>query len=263
MFVPTATRITSRQHAVVQRCRRIARRAEPGIVLLDGDHLVSEALDAAVRLELLLTDGRSRELAARAQASGAAVYECSGSVLEAASPVQTPSGVVALARWRAVPVDDALQGAEALVLGLCDVQDPGNVGSAIRSADALGATGVLVLDGAAHPGGWKALRGSMGSTFRLPVGAGTLDEATRAARKRGLQTAAAVAAHGIPPQEADLRAPTLLLLGNEGAGLSDSAIAQAAIRITIPMRGRVNSLNVAATAALLLYEARRQRMQSP
>ena len=177
MFVPSATRITSRQHAIVQRCRRIARRAEPDVVLLDGEHLVGEALDAAVRLELLLTDGRASALATRAQASGAVVYECSGSVLEAASPVRTPSGVVALAKWRPASVDDALQGAEALVLALCDVQDPGNVGSAIRSADALGATGVLVLDGTAHPGGWKALRGSMGSVFRLPVGLGTLDEA--------------------------------------------------------------------------------------
>ena len=262
MFVPSATRITTRQHAIVQRCRRIARRAEPDVVLLDGDHLVAEALDAAVRLELLLTDGRAGALAARAQASGAVVYECSGSVLEAASPVRTPSGVVALAKWRPASVDEALQGAEALVLALCDVQDPGNVGSAIRSADALGATGVLVLDGTAHPAGWKALRGSMGSVFRLPIGVGTLDEATRAARRRGLQIAATVAAHGTPADKADLRSPTILLLGNEGAGLSDAAVSHATARVTIPMRGRVNSLNVAATAALLLYEARRQRTQS-
>ena len=262
MFVPTATRITSRQHAVVQRCRRIARRAEPDVVLLDGEHLVTEALDAAVRLELLLTDGRAGALAARAQASGAVVYECSGSVLEAASPVRTTSGVVALAKWRPASVEDALQGAEALVLALCDVQDPGNVGSAIRSADALGATGVLVLDGTAHPGGWKTLRGSMGSVFRLPIGVGTLDEATRAAKRRGLQIAATVAAHGTPADKVDLRSPTILLLGNEGAGLSDAAVSHATMRVTIPMRGRVNSLNVAATAALLLYESRRQRTQS-
>jgi len=261
VFVPSATRITSRQHAVVQRCRRIARRAEPDVVLLDGEHLVSEALDAAVRLELVLTDGRAAALVTRAHGSGALVYECTGSVLEAASPVRTPSGVIAIAKWRPVPVDDALQGAEALVLGLVDVQDPGNVGSAIRSADALGATGVLVLDGSAHPGGWKALRGSMGSVFRLPVGTGTLDEAARAARRRGLQIAATVASHGTPAHQADLRSPSILLLGNEGAGLSDAAVSMAAARVTIPMRGRVNSLNVAATAALLLYEARRQRTQ--
>jgi TrmH family RNA methyltransferase len=261
VFVPSATRITSRQHAIVQRCRRIARRAEPDVVLLDGEHLIAEALDAAVRLELLLTDGRADALVSRAQGSGAAIYECSSSVLEAASPVRTPSGLVALARWRAVSIEDALQGAEALVLALCGVQDPGNVGSAIRSADALGATGVLVLDGSAHPGGWKALRGSMGSVFRVPVGVGTLDEAARAAKRRGLQIAASVAAHGIPADMADLRSPSIVLLGNEGAGLSDAAVSHATLRVTIPMRGRINSLNVAATAALLLYEARRQRTQ--
>ena len=102
----------------------------------------------------------------------------------------------------------------------------------------------------------------MGSVFRLPIGVGTLDEATRAAKRRGLQVAASVAAHGTAADKTDLRSPTILLLGNEGAGLSDAAVSQATTRVTIPMRGRVNSLNVAATAALLLYESRRQRTQS-
>jgi TrmH family RNA methyltransferase len=90
---------------------------------------------------------------------------------------------------------------------------------------------------------------------------GTLDEAARAAKRRGLQIAASVAAHGIPADMADLRSPSIVLLGNEGAGLSDAAVSHATLRVTIPMRGRINSLNVAATAALLLYEARRQRTQ--
>jgi len=259
MPVSASARITSRQHAVVQRCRRLARRAEADVVLLDGEHLVGEALDAAVRLELLLTDGRAATLASRARASGAVVYECSGSVLEAASPVRTPTGVVAIAKWRPGSLDVALTGAEAFVLGLCSVQDPGNVGSAIRAADALGATGIVALDGCAHPGGWKALRGAMGSTFRLPVGLGSTEEAVANAKRRGLRVAATVAAHGTPAHTADLRLPMLVLLGSEGAGLIDSAVAQSDIRLTIPMRARVNSLNVAATAALLLYEARRQR----
>jgi TrmH family RNA methyltransferase len=228
-------------------------------VLLDGEHVIADALDAAVRFEVLLTDSRLESLASRARASGAVVYECSGGVLEAASPVRTPTGVVAIAKWRPGSLDVALTGAEALVLGLCGVQDPGNVGSAIRAAEALGATGVLALDGTAHPGGWKALRGAMGSTFRLPIALGTVDEAVAAAKRKGLRVAATVAAHGTPAHTADLRRPSLLLLGSEGAGLSDTIVGNSDLLLTIPMRARVNSLNVAATAALLLYEARRQR----
>ena len=228
-------------------------------MLLDGEHVVADALDAAVRLEVLLTDGRASTLAGRARASGAVVYECSSGVLEAASPVRTPTGVVAIAKWRPGSLDVALTGAEALVLGLCGVQDPGNMGSAIRAAEALGATGVLALDGSAHPGGWRALRGAMGSTFRMPIALGSVDEAVSVARRRGLRVTATVAAHGTPAHLADLCAPALLLLGSEGTGLADATVAMSDSRITIPMRARVNSLNVAATAALLLYEARRQR----
>jgi TrmH family RNA methyltransferase len=130
------------------------------------------------------------------------------------------------------------------------------VGAAIRSADALGATGVLALDGTAHPGGWKALRGAMGSTFRIPVGTGRLDEAVSLARRHRIRVAATVAAGGVPLDDAPLAAPLLLLLGNEGAGLPAAAVAAADLRLTIPMRPGVNSLNVGIAAAVLLWSLR-------
>jgi TrmH family RNA methyltransferase len=252
-------RITSRQHDVVKRFREAAQRESKDFLLLDGEHLLSEALRASVPIDMVMTDETHHALAGRARSAGAAVYDASAAVIEAASPVRTPSGIVALARWQPTTLFEVLRGSDGFVVALCDVQDPGNVGSVIRSADALGATGVLALDATAHPAGWKALRGAMGSTFRIPVGVGSLPEALTVARGASWQVLATVAHAGQPANKVDLRKPSLLLLGSEGSGLEPDVVQQATTRISIPMRDGVNSLNVAATAALLLYEARRQR----
>lgn len=234
------------------------RRKESG-ALIDGEHLVGEALDAGVPIGVLLTDGRASRLADRAQKAGAAVYVGTPAVLDAASPVRTASGVVAIATWQPADLREALARAPALVIGLVDVQDPGNVGGAIRSADALGATGVAILDRTADPGGWRALRGAMGSTFHLPVARGSTAEVLQEASRARIAVAATVAVDGAPVESADLRRPTLVLIGNEGAGLPADVVANADLRLTVPMRDGVDSLNVAVTAALILYEARRQR----
>jgi TrmH family RNA methyltransferase len=145
------------------------------------------------------------------------------------------------------------------VVGLVDVQDPGNVGAVIRVADALGATGVGVTERSADPGGWKALRGSMGSAFRLPVARLDLATLLAEAGRAKAQVAAAVARGGTEPALAWLSRPTLLLLGHEGAGLPDDVLRKADLRVTLPMRAGVDSLNVSVAAALVVDEARRQR----
>lgn len=231
-------------------------------MLLDGDHLVAEALQAGVPLDALITDGRRSSLVARALEQGVAVYEGTSAVLEAASPVRTPSGVVAIAAWSPAPIETALGSEDPLAVALLDVQDPGNVGSVIRAADAFGATGVVALDKTADPAGWKALRGGMGSTFRVPVSRATLADALALARRRGVRIAAAVIADGDPIERVDWRRPSLLMLGNEGAGLPRTASAGADVQVTIPIRAGVTSLNVAATAAVILFEARRQRQKA-
>jgi len=228
-------------------------------VLLDGEHLLSEALAANIFIELVLTDGRAGTIAGRARAAGASVYEGSTNVLEAASPVRTPSGVVAIAKWQLAPMTDVVGARHACGLGLVGVQDPGNVGSAIRAADALGATGVLALDGTASPRGWKTLRGAMGSSFRVPIGGGSTRDAIALAHRKDQTVVAAVASGGTSIERADLTSPLLLLVGNEGAGLAPDVVALADQRVTVPMRPGVESLNVAVTAALILFEIRRQR----
>ena len=262
--MPNEPRITSRQHPVVQRFRRLAaRRRDDHGLLLDGEHLVGEALDAGVAIDLLLSDGRTPDLAARSRASGATVYLASAAVLEAASPVRSPTGTVAIASWMPAPVRDLFARSPALVIGLLDVQDPGNAGSVVRSADALGATGVAMLDRTADPAGWRALRGAMGSTFRLPVARASTPELFTEARRANVRVAATVAVDGHPVETCDLTSPIVVLLGNEGAGLPPDILRQADMRVTIPMRSGVDSLNVAVTAALILYETRRQRGVEP
>lgn len=258
-------RLTRRQDAVVDRFRRAARRAPAEqCVLLDGEHLVRDAVAAGIPLDIVMaTHERWNELGdllstIHAQPTPPELYEAAPAVLDAASPVKTPSGIAALARWHPATLEQTLGGQRPLVLGAVDVQDPGNFGAIVRSADALGATGVLAAGASADPAGWKALRGAMGSAFRIPVSKAAIEDALAAAKSSGLRIYAA-AMDGAPLDRCDLTGPTLLLLGSEGLGLPPAALGAADDRIAIPMRPGVNSLNVAVSAALLLYEARRQR----
>ena len=258
-----ARRISSRQHPLVRRCRDAAGRRLDGTVLLDGEHLVTEALDVGLPVEAVLTDGRPRPLLSRLAARGVAHYIAGEGVLAAASPVRTPSGVVALASWTPGPLSAVVSGREALVIGMVGVQDPGNVGGIIRSAYALGATGVLALDGTADPSGWKVLRGAMGSTFRLQVACGTVGELVALAGTGRIPLVAAVAHGGSPPDQLPLTRPMVLLLGSEGQGLPPALVDHAVRQVHVPLERGAESLNVGATAAILLWEIRRRAVSRP
>lgn len=224
---------------------------------------MAEALTAGVRLTSLVTDGSHADLATRAAAAGATVYEAAVATVASASPVRRSSGVVAVGRWQTAPVQEVFAPAPALAVALVDVQDPGNVGSVIRSADAMGATGVVAVGNTAAPGAWKTLRGSMGSAFRLPVSRSELGALTRTAHSVGCRIVATSSRDGLRPDAIDWTGPVLLLLGREGSGLPDQALDEADLRVSIPMRKGVDSLNVAVATALLLAEARQGRDPSP
>ena len=148
-----------------------------------------------------------------------------------------------------------------LIVVAVDVQDPGNVGAIVRVAEAAGATGIVAAGVSANPFSWKALRGSMGSALRLPIVAGVAaGEAVDVSRSGGCRIVAAVPRDGRPIVEADLVGPLAILIGGEGQGLPGPLVDAADERVTIPMQAPVESLNAAVTAALILYEARRQTM---
>lgn len=251
-------RISSRQHDIVQRCRELAAGGGDGAaVLLDGEHLIADALDADVPIEAVLGTADHVALMDRLAQVTEDVYEGTPTVLDAASPVRTTSGIVAIARWTPAPLAAAFDARRWPAIALVDVQDPGNVGAVIRSADAFGGAPVLALGQTAHPGGWKALRGAMGSSFRVAVVRGSVAEALLIASSRRIRIAATVTDGGTPLRLVDWDKPTLVLLGHEGTGLPPNLVERADLRLTVPMRARVNSLNVAATAAVILYEAQR------
>lgn len=264
-------RLSSRQNPVVRRVRAVAREGDDSVVLVEGATLAAEAVSAGWPLALVAVT----ESALAVPATRRLVESLPGSterylvtspVMDAMSPVRTPSGLLALARRPPLVAASAREAAGApasaagaqLIVCAVDVQDPGNLGAIARVAEAAGATALVAAGASADPFGWKALRGSMGSAFRLRIARATLEDAVADARGGGCQVVA-TALEGVPLHEVDLAGPTCLLLGSEGSGLPPSAIAMADARLVIPMTPPVESLNVAVAAAVVLYEARRQR----
>jgi TrmH family RNA methyltransferase len=261
--------MTGAPHSSVKRYRELARNpAKNGLdreMLLDGPHLLFEAHKSGVAIESAAFDESAfddpsvRKLAQQLAADGTDVFIVSTKTLESMSPVRTPTGVVAIAHRRLSPLASVLDTADALVVVAHDVQDPGNVGGIMRTAEAAGATAVITTPTTADPLGWKALRGSMGSALRLPIARADISETIEALRKKRISATALVPRGGEPLFAADLKAPTAIVLGGEGPGLASSIVRKMDRRVSIPMAGSVESLNVGVAAALVLYEAFRQR----
>ncbi len=260
--------VRSRAHPLVKRLRRLRERADPGggLMLLEGPKLVLEALVSGVELVEAAASPRAAQRPRGAEAlraledGGVPVRLLADEVLEGLSEVRASQGLLAIAQRPQAAPEALFDAPQPLVVVAVEVQDPGNLGALLRSAEAAGATGAVLTAGCADPFSWKALRGSMGSAFRLPLLAGLPPEQALALLQgRGLRLAAASAEAPQDYAEADLRGPLALLVGNEGAGLP-AALQQAAdLRLRIPMAGRVESLNAGAAAAVLLFEAARQR----
>jgi TrmH family RNA methyltransferase len=256
-------RITSRQNALVAQFRAIARGEHPGL-LLDGPHLVAEALTArvAVRLAMITADAQDRHdvgaLVARVEQSGGEVLSVSAPVMAAVSPVRSSSVIVAIAD-RPPSSGERLYAGTPLVVVACDVQDPGNVGAMVRVVEAAGGTGLIAAGRCADPFSPKALRGSMGSALRLPIAVADVEGAVADVRRHLCRVLAAVPRGGGSIFDVDLTGPVAILIGGEGAGLSASLLATVDECFSIPMQPQVESLNAAITAALAVYETRRQR----
>jgi TrmH family RNA methyltransferase len=263
----SAARVTSRQNPLVTRFRDAARQpgSTGGRVLVEGATLVEEARLAGWTIEAAAFTERALEAGGVARLFDALGGEVTRvlvpeRVVQAMSPAHTPSGVVALARGHAWALEEILAHDRGLVVVSVDVQDPGNVGAIVRTAEAAGATGVIASGSSADPFGWKALRGAMGSAFRLPLRrVPGVDEVLRACRGRGLRIIA-TALDGTHVERVPLQGPCAVLVGSEGTGLPPALVEAADTRLTIPMQPPVASLNVAVAAGIILYEARRQRM---
>jgi TrmH family RNA methyltransferase len=187
------------------------------------------------------------------------VVELTPAVFASAVETESPQGIAALVEPRHFLLADALATSEPFLVIAAGLQDPGNLGTLIRSAEAFGASGVLALPGTVNVWNQKVLRASAGSAFRVPVVYERSARIFDALAERGIPVLAAVKNEAVPCSEANLAGPAAILIGNEGRGLSPELLDRAQGRIAVPMRGIVESLNAAVAASILLYEAARQR----
>jgi TrmH family RNA methyltransferase len=199
-------------------------------------------------------------LARKLQLEGVDVVTAADAVFAAVSPVRTPSGIVAIAHRHPTTTEAILSRDQLFTLVVVNVQDPGNLGALMRVAEAGGATGVIVAGESANPFSWKAVRGSMGSALRLPIVRSlSMDALVSEIGRYNVKMIAAVPREGREPDAVDWSGRIALLLGGEGTGLNPRLIAAAAERVTVPMEPPVESLNVAVSAAIMIYAARRSR----
>ena len=259
-------RITSPSNPRIKQARALGRRKErdaTGLCVVEGIFHVGEALAAAepgrtAAEYLLYAPGRlvsafGRGRVPRAAAAGIPVYETADDVLAAVADKDNPQGILAVARPRRTRLDELDAAACPWPAALVAPQDPGNVGAILRTIDAVGASGLLLLDGgvdALHP---AAVRASMGAVFRKPIVSAPFDNFLAWARAGGYRLIATSARGRDDYRAAGYAPPLVLLLGSEREGLSAAQIAACDELVRLPMHGRITSLNLAVAAGVLLY----------
>ena len=262
-------RVASRQNARVKELRRAFHEAAPtvkGEVAIEGMHLLEEAIRAGLKLSSVFVSEPAAERARKLLPQLSAHTETlllPDEIFASAVPTETPQGIAALVKVKSFALDDALVPAPALLVIAAGLQDPGNLGTIVRSAEAFAATGLLVAERTVSPWNWKAVRASAGSMFRLPVVKVTLAEALAEVKRRGLRVLATSSHKGTQIGECDLRGSVAIIIGNEGAGLPKDVLAQADEAVCIPQSPKVESLNAGIATSIILYEASRQRAASP
>jgi TrmH family RNA methyltransferase len=263
----TSETIRSRANPLLRAFRRIQSDGgrKQGLALLEGPKLLAEARAAGLEIVEVALTRRAAEAAAPLLAelarSGTRVRRVDDALLAALSEAESSQGLLALARRPRFDSERLFTGSPLVAVAV-GIQNPGNLGALLRSAEAAGASGAVLTTGCADPFSWKALRGAMGSSFRLPHVAGLSPAAALGLlRDRGLRIAGTAAQGGTPIHAAELRGPLALLFGRESAGLPDELLERVDLRLTIPLAPPVESLNVGVAAGIVLFEAARQRVR--
>jgi TrmH family RNA methyltransferase len=233
------------------------------LVGIEGPHLLREAFRAGLRVTaIFVAQGSEKLLDPLPMPPETEVLRLPEKLLQSALATETPQPIAALVeppQWTWEQLLGLRRNAMPLVVVLAGIQDPGNLGTILRSAEAFGATGVVSLPGTVSAWNPKAVRASAGSVFRVPLLAAEADECLPRLHKAEATIFAALASRAPQAHSINLARPCAFLIGNEGNGVPGSLIARADGMITIPCPGPVESLNAAVAASVLLYEAARQR----
>ena len=263
-------RIEGRHNSLVKEVRHAFAKAElteSGDCAIEGARIVEEAIRSGLRFRAVLFKQSAQNLAERLLPQIGSHVETlllPDKIFNGTVPSETPQGVAALVRLRESKLEDLVErlhvGPIMIVVGL---QDPGNLGTLLRSAEAFGSAGVVLGEGSVSPFNSKVIRASAGSIFRLPFvlakAAGGTDDVLAKLRNQNVRLIATSSHKGTAIHEARLSGPLAMFIGNEGAGLSRSLMAQVDELVAIPHSTQVESLNAGVAASILLYEAARQR----
>lgn len=267
-FETRLRRVDSRQNAHVKELRRAFAEATPnqdGDIAIEGMHLVDEAIRSGLKLLTVFFSQSARERAHKLLPQLSLHTEAlllPDSVFASAVPTETPQGVAALVRIKPATLETIFKAEPALMVITAGLQDPGNLGTIARSAEAFGVNGLLLGERTVSPWNWKAMRASAGSLFRLPTAKVELAAALPELTKHGVQLLATSSYKGTAISKVDLRQPLAFIIGNEGAGVPKDVTMQADKIVFIPQTASVESLNAGIATSILLYEAARQRKTS-
>lgn len=263
--------IESAANPLIKRIRALAQRKgreQAGACFVEGIQAVWQAVDAGATIETLivapdlLTSIAAREMVARQQAAGIAVAEVSAAIYERIATRENPSGLAAIVPIPATPHDLSSLAVtpQSLFVALHDIGNPGNLGTILRTVDAVGGSGVILIGDTTDPYHPNVVKASVGTLFRLPiVQTGWIEDVLEWSRAHGVSVATTSARATQEHWQAVYPSPLLMLFGNEGRGLPPDIIARGDLSVRIPMHGSASSLNLAVAAGVLLYEALRQR----
>lgn len=256
-------RIESRENSLVKRLVRLSNdrkfRKEMQEMVCEGEKMLGEALSSGMDIHDILVAENAEldtELLRQAEGQGAKLYICPSSLLGKVSNVKTPQGVV-FSCERPVAELHVLQDAKRLMV-LEGLQDPGNLGTIIRTADAFALDGIILCEGCVDPTSPKVVRATMGAAFRMPIAAAPLEQTVVFLREQNMPLyAAALSESSVPLTHVDLTRAAVMI-GNEGRGITKKAAALCTQQIIIPMDGRAESLNASVAASIIMYEMSRK-----
>jgi TrmH family RNA methyltransferase len=263
-------RVEGRHNAAVKELRQAFARAEltdQGFCAIEGIRIVEEAIRSGLRFQAVFFRESAQNLAERLLPQIGAHVETlllPDSLFNASVSSDAPQGIAALVQVKQSSVEGVLErlqvGPLMVVIGL---QDPGNLGTILRSSEALGSAGVVLAQGTVSPFNSKVVRASAGSAFRLPIviakAPGETDKIFKTMRAEEIRLIATSSHKGTPIDQTNLTGPAAILVGSEGAGLPRDLLAQVDQLVKIPHARQVESLNAGVAASIVLYEAARQR----
>jgi TrmH family RNA methyltransferase len=260
-------RVESRQNALVKDLRKAFSQGQPteqGCIAIEGLRIIEEAIRSGLRFQAVFVSESGRTQSTRLLpqiSSHTEILLLPDDVFHSAVDTETPQGVAALVKLKPAKLDDLIEQVsdDLLLVAIAGIQDPGNLGTIIRSAEAFGTRGVLLGEKTVSYANPKAVRASAGSLFREPLVRVKLEEAIALLKARGVRVAASSSHKGRPLDQVDLTGPLALIIGNEGAGVPPEILTQADELVMIPHSPRVESLNAGIAASILLYETSRQR----